>query len=80
MIDSLYYSSRKVPGSVKTLLELQNKLPKALWFNEANYERIELTQCILQTDDDIFQKIWQFRQKVDSRICGNQSTLSGVTQ
>ena len=29
----------------KLFCELQNKLPKALWFNEANYERIELTQC-----------------------------------
>ena len=47
MIDSLYYSSRKGPGEVwKLFYELQNKLPKALWFNEANYERIELTQCI----------------------------------
>ena len=26
----------------KLFCELQNKLPKALWFNEANYERNEL--------------------------------------
>ena len=30
----------------KLFRELQNKLPKALWFNEANYERIELTHCL----------------------------------
>ena len=44
MIDSLYYSSRKVPERCENLL--QNKLPNALWFNEANYERNELTQCM----------------------------------
>ena len=33
-------------GGVKPFCELQNKLPKALRFNEANYERIELTHCV----------------------------------
>ena len=46
MIDSLYYSSRKVKGRCENSCELQNKLPKALWFNEANHERIELTHFI----------------------------------
>ena len=35
------------PGEVwKLLCKLQNKLPKALWFNEANYEWNELTHYI----------------------------------
>ena len=46
MIDSPYYSSRQVVEVWKLFYELQNKLPKALWFNEANYERNELTQWL----------------------------------
>ena len=43
----------------KLFCELQNKLPKALWFNEANYERIELTHCIpaASTNNDSFPEL-----------------------
>ena len=47
MIDSLYYSSRKIPekceNSFVDYQELQNKLRKALLFNEANYDIFRLT-------------------------------------
>ena len=43
MIDSLYYPSRKIPGRCEN--SFVNYRTNALWFNEANYERIELTHC-----------------------------------
>ena len=46
MVDSLFYSSRKVQERCENSCELQNKLPKALWFSEAKYERNELTQWL----------------------------------
>ena len=47
MVDSLYYSSRKISERCEnSFAELQNILPKALLFNEANHERFELTHCI----------------------------------
>ena len=48
MIDSLYYSSRKIPERCEnSIVELRNKLRKALWVNEANHWRNEQTQCVV---------------------------------
>ena len=41
----------------KLLWELRNILPKALWFNEANYDRSELTHWI---ENKLFLWIWYF--------------------
>ena len=50
MIDSHYYSSRKIPERCENCfvdyLGLQKKLAKALLFNEANHERFELSQWV----------------------------------
>ena len=54
MIDSLFYLSRKIPKRCEnSFFGLQNKLQKALLFNEENHNRNELTQCIdfLRKDD-----------------------------
>ena len=46
MVDSLYCSSRKIPDRCENSCGLQNKLPKALLFNEANHEIFELSHCL----------------------------------
>ena len=51
MIDSLLFFESEDPREVwKLFCELQNILPKALWFNEANYERNELTQYTVKAE------------------------------
>ena len=41
VVSGIYYSSRKVPGRCENFFcELQNKLPKALWFNEAKLRKL----------------------------------------
>ena len=45
MVDSLYYSSRKITEWWEFFFffcGLQNNFPKTLLFNEANYERFRL--------------------------------------
>ena len=35
---------------MKTFCGLQNKLPKALLFNEVNHERFELSHCLVSSN------------------------------
>ena len=50
MIDRLYYASRKIQerceNSFVDYQELQNKLRKALLFNEATYDIFKLNHCV----------------------------------
>ena len=47
MIDRLLFGSEVFAEVWKLYCVLRNTLPKALGFNEVNYERLELTHCIL---------------------------------
>ena len=45
MVDSLYYSSRKIPETCENCL-VDYRINYQKLFNEANHERFELSHCI----------------------------------
>ena len=48
MVDSLYYSSRKISERCEnSFLDYRINYQKALLFNEANHERFELTHWVI---------------------------------